>query len=206
MISPRSAWLILFLFLAAATLRAGEPPAAAPEPAPPEWNRFEFAFETGAMWGLNNPNHYVTAPQILSLRWQKDAPEQFFHTPFTFSRQWVISAVIVPFLHGPETHYFGLGLGPRMVLAKPGSRFSVYIDGRFAVGTIDSTGPPYGQGQDMTFSALVGSGVMYQVGKTSRISLGFLYEHFSNGGLSEPETPNIGLDTIGPKFEFSIGF
>lgn len=187
-------------------LRAGEnPPPPAPVPAP-DWDRFEFAFESGVMFGLNNPNNYITTPEIISLRWQRKAPEQFFHTPFTFSQQWVVSAVIVPFEHGPEHHYFGLGLGPRIVLAKPGSRFSVYIDGRFVVGDIDSTGEPYGQGQDLTFSALVGTGVRYEVNCRTRVSLGFLYEHFSNGGLSEPEVDNTGLDTIGPKFEVSYSF
>ena len=39
-----------------------------------------------------------------------------------------------------------------------------------------------------------------------KISLGVLYEHFSNAGLSEPEKPNIGLNTIGPLFEWNISF
>ncbi len=206
-----SSWLlaaVLACFLCAIAARAGEnaPPPPAPVPEPPEWNRFEFAFETGVLFGLNNPNHYITTPEILSLRWQRKPPEQFFHTPFTFSQVWVLSAVIVAFPHGPESHYFGLGLGPRIVLGKPGSHFSVYVDGRFAVGAIDSSGPPYGQGQDLTFSALVGTGVNYEVNRRTKVSLGFLYEHFSNGGLSEPEVKNVGLNTVGPKLEFSYAF
>jgi hypothetical protein len=39
-----------------------------------------------------------------------------------------------------------------------------------------------------------------------KVSLGALYEHFSNAGLSEPQVKNVGLNTIGPKFEFNYSF
>ena len=194
-------------FLFGSVVRAGETPLPPPPPVPaPDRDPFEFAVESGVLFGLDNPNHYVTAPEILTLRWQRKPPEQFFHTPFTFSQQWEISAVIVAIPRGPESHYFGFGLGPRIVLAKPGSRFSLYIDGRFVVGAIDSSGPPAGQGEDLTFSALVGTGLDYAINRRMKVSAGFLYEHFSNAGLSEPQVPNIGLNTIGPKFEFSYSF
>ena len=155
--------------------------------------------------GRNNPNHYITTPEILSLRWQRKPPEQFFHTPFTFSQVWVLERRHRGFSHRPESHYFGLGLGPRIVLGKPGSHFSVYVDGRFAVGAIDSSGPPYGQGQDLTFSALVGTGVNYEVNRRTKVSLGFLYEHFSNGGLSEPEVTKLAARaSMGTKVESAL--
>jgi hypothetical protein len=187
-------------------LRAGPIPPPPEPPLPVRESRWEVALETATMFGLNNSNDYQTLPQILSLRWQPQPTEQFFHTPFDMKRQFTLSAVGVPFVHGAENHYFGLAVGVRQVWNTPGSRWSFYIDGRFAVGAIDSTGPPLGQGQDLTFSALVGTGLMYEFNPRARVGLGFLYEHFSNGGLSEPERPNIGLDTIGPNLSVSVSF
>ena len=157
-------------------------------------------------FGIDNPNHYVTNPQVLTLRWQPRPTEQFFHTPFTFAHQFGVGAVIVPIWQGPEHHYFGLAISTRLIYGKTGSRFSVYLDGQFAVGDIDSSGPPHGQGEDLTFSALVSAGVQYQITPRQRISFGLLYEHFSNGGLSEPQEPNIGLNLLGPKFEWRVAF
>lgn len=179
------------------------PPLATP---PPHDDRFTFAYETAVNFGINNPNHYVINPHILSLRWQPYHTEQFFHTDFTFARQFEINAVAVPFWHGPEQHYFGGGVGTRLVYGKTGSHFSVWFEGRLVVGAIDSSGPPYGQGEDLTFSPMGSGGVMYEVTGRQKISLGVLYEHFSNAGLSEPEKPNIGLNTIGPLFEWNISF
>jgi hypothetical protein len=185
--------------------RAGKD--APPEPEPEvAWSRWEFAQETAVTFGVNNPNDYVVAPQIFTLRWQPTAPEQFFHTSFIMSRQFTLSAIAAPFLHGPENHYFGGGIGVRQTWTRPGSRFFLYIDGRFMMGAVDSSGPPYGQGQDFAFSALVGGGLMYQVAPRVRVGLGVLYEHFSNGGLSEPEVENIGLDTVGPNLSVNVAF
>ncbi len=206
----RSTWLwagLLAGLLCAPLLRAGEnPPPPAPVASKPDWDRFEVAFETGVTFGINNPNHYITTPEIISFRWQRKAPEQFFHTPFTFSEQWTWNTEAVAIPRGPEDHYFGMGPGVRLVYGKSGSPFSVYLDGRFIVGAIDSSGPPAGQGQDLTFSALVGSGLQYEVKRKMKVSAGFLYEHFSNGGLSEPQAHNTGLNTVGPKFEFTYSF
>jgi hypothetical protein len=203
--------LLLACVSGAASLRAGENPAPTPPPpapvAPaPDWYRFEFGFESGVTFGIDNPNHYITTPEILTLRWQPKPPEQFFHTPFTFSRQYLLSADFVAIPRGPEDHYFGLGVGLRAIWAKPGTPYSIYADGRFVVGAIDSSGPPAGQGQDLTFSPLVGLGVQYQLNHRMKVSLGALYEHFSNAGLSEPQVKNVGLNTIGPKFEFNYSF
>ena len=208
---PRSFWLSLSLLaclFAGRSVRAGEnnPPPPPMPPPTPAWSRFAFAFETGVTFGIDNPNHYITTPEILTLRWQPQPPEQFFHTPFTLSRQWTWSVEAVAIPRGPEDHYFGTGPGVRAVFGKPGSRFTLYYDGRFIVGDIDSSGPPSGQGEDLTFSALVGSGVEDEIKHRLKVSVGFLYEHFSNGGLSEPQVKNVGLNTVGPKFEFSYAF
>ena len=113
---------------------------------------------------------------------------------------------LVPFEHGLENHYFGLGLGPRLIFGLPNSRFSAYADGRFFVGWVDSTGMEGGQGQDMTFSAISSLGLLYQLNPRTKVGAALFYEHFSNGGFSEPEMRNVGLDTWGPSLSLSYSF
>lgn len=189
-----------------ATTFAGD---AVPPPVPtpkPQWQHWEVAEETGALFGVNNPNDYQTLPQIFSIRWQWAPEEQFFHTPFLLRWQYTFGLVATPFVHGAENYYFGLAVGRRMSFRKPGSRFGAYAEGRFAVGTTDSHGPPNGQGEDMTFNALATVGVTYDLSSRARLGAGFMYEHFSNGGFSEPEAENIGLDTIGPSLSLQWTF
>ena len=204
-------WLTALLITAHAVIapwsaQAGEVPPPKPEPAAVRDDRFQASVESAINFGVNNPNHYVTNPYFLSVRWQPFATEQFFHTPVTFAHQWEFGTVIVPFYQGPENHYFGLFVGTRLVCGLPGSRWTVYVGGRFAVGAIDSSGPPHGQGQDLTFNGIVTGGVQYQISPRQQISLSLLYQHFSNGGLSEPETPNNGLNTLGPMLGWNFSF
>ena len=202
--------LILVAFLAAGPgprLHAGPiPPDKTVEAAPERDDRFQFAYETAVNLGINNPNNYIINPQIFELRWQPWHAEQFFHTPFVFIRQWEVAAAAVPFLQGPEHHYFGIGVGTRLIYTKPGSHWSLFVDGKLLVGFIDASGPPYGQGEDLTFSPMVNGGVLYQVSPRQKIGLSLFYEHFSNAGLSEPEVHNEGLNTVGPMLEYNVSF
>ena len=203
------AWtLAAACLVAAAPLRAGErtPPAPLTHAADDDDPRFEFAYESAVTFDLNNPNHYVTNPHLVLVRWQPYHTEQFFHTDFTFTRQFEVNAMAIPFWHGPEQHYFGGGVGVRLIYGKTGSKFSLYLQGRLDVGAIDSSGPPHGEGQDLTFCPQGAIGVTYRASKYQKVSLGVIYVHFSNAGLSEPERPNIGINTLGPMVEWSLGF
>ena len=199
-----------FLFLALCPgprCHAGPPTSdKAVEVVPPPDDRFQFSYETAINLGINNPNNYIINPQIFEVRFQPRKAEQFFHTPFTFSHQWEVTGVAVPFLQGPEHHYFGLGIGTRLVYTKPGSHWSIFVDGKFVAGFIDASGPPHGQGEDLTFSPMVNGGVLYEISPRQKIGLSLFYEHFSNAGLSEPEVRNEGLNTIGPMIEYNVSF
>ncbi len=200
---------------APAAVRAGEASAKAVlHPAPREdWPRLEFTVESGLGFGLNNPGDYQTAPQLLTLRLAPFPP--FRLGDYRLLHQFSVNVAAVPFYHNrrnyrddghAETFYFGGGVGARLVLSKPGCPWELSVDGRFYVGDIDSQGPPFGQGQDLTFSAVVTGGVAYKVTPHFKVGAAFLYEHFSNGALSEPEVPNIGLDTIGPMLSATVSF
>ena len=212
MIPSRQWALYLLIFVAilvpcsGTRLFAGPPPDKDVVAAPDLDDRFQFAYETAVNLGINNPNNYIINPQIFELRYQPFHTEQFFHTPFTFTRQWEIAAAAVPFLQGPEHHYFGFGVGTRLIYGKPGSHWSIFVDGKLLVGAIDSSGPPHGQGEDLTFSPMVNAGVLYEFTPRQKIGLSLLYEHFSNAGLSEPEVRNEGLNTVGPMLEYNVSF
>ena len=207
---------LLALANSPAVVRAGEAssPKGVLQPAPREgFPRYEFVFESGLGFGLNNPGDYQTAPQLFTLRL---LPFRVATVGgFQLVHQVSVNAAAVPFYHDrrnyhdarhAESCYFGVGVGARLVLSKPGCPWELSMDGRFYVGDLDSQGPPFGQGQDLTFSVVVTGGVAYRFTPHLKVGASFLYEHFSNGALSEPEVPNIGLDTIGPLLSATVTF
>ncbi len=52
----------------------------------------------------------------------------------------------------------------------------------------------------------VTGGVLYAVSPRQKIGLSLFYEHFSNAGMSEPERHNVGLNSVGPMFEYNVSF
>lgn len=164
----------------------------------------ELAYEVGAAFGLNNPAHYRIIPQFLTMRWQE------FHTMHAgwveIRHQFLFGIAANAFVHGNEHVYAGMGPGFRFNFGSATSPFELFTDMRCYVGYTDHKGPPNGLGQDFTFSPVGAVGLAYKVSTHIRVSLAFLYEHYSNGNLSEPEVPNIGVDTMGPKIDVSYAF
>ncbi len=167
-------------------------------------SRFELALESGALLGVNNRADYQTLPQFLTLRVRPWGPWQLGE--YRIGTQALAGVAGVAFTGGGESYYFGGGVGIRHTLSKPGCRWELYADGRFFAGATDSKGPPFGQGQDLTLSAVASAGVTYRITPRAKIGAAFMYQHFSNGTLSEPAVENIGLDTIGPSVSFSVAF
>ena len=52
----------------------------------------------------------------------------------------------------------------------------------------------------------VAGGVLYQTTSRQQIGLSLFYEHFSNAGMSEPQIHNVGLNSVGPMFEYNVSF
>ena len=76
-----------------------------------------------------------------------------------------------------------------------------YFEGRLGLGDIDAKGPkgvPFAQGQDFTFTLMLGSGVRYNFNPQYAISAGINYMHVSNLYLSEPKFLNYGINVYGP--------
>jgi hypothetical protein len=176
-------------------------------------NKIEYSIETG--WLPNNipfvfdfvvdspyttwPLHYTLVPNLASVRWQLDNiwGWKFLrgNTDFSFSA----SYTAIP--RGAETRYFAFVYGIRRNFIPPRSRIVPYVEGRGGIGNIDAKGPlgvEYAQGQDTTFTLMVGAGARYNFGPRYGVSAGMTYMHVSNLYLSEPRYENFGINVYGP--------
>jgi lipid A 3-O-deacylase len=103
-----------------------------------------------------------------------------------------------------ENHYFGMNFGMRYNFVQPHSRWSPYISGGLGLGWIDSNAAVGGsQGQDFTFNILSAAGISYRLNDQWKIDAGILWEHFSNGGQTDP---NPSLNLLGPQLAVSYSF
>jgi hypothetical protein len=182
-------------------------------------NKLEFSVETG--WlpinipfvfdfllgdGYNKtPLKYTLVPTVASLRWQLDN----VRGPGILRGNWDLSfsgaATAIP--RGPETHYFAYDLGIRRNFVRHNWRVAPYFEGRLGMGRINAKEPlgvVWAQGQDFTFTLMLGSGVRYNFKSRYSISAGVTYMHVSNLYLSEPRYPNYGINVYGPMVGFSM--
>jgi hypothetical protein len=176
-------------------------------------NKLEFSFETG--WLPHNvplifdflvsspyttwPLHYTLQPNFLSLRWHVDGIDGPWilrgNTDFTFTG----STTIIP--RGPETRYLAFDYGIRRNFIPHRSRVAPYFEMRGGAGDINAKGPDgvlYAQGQNLTFTLMVGSGFRYNFNPKYSLAAGVTYLHVSNAYLSQPRYEDFGINVWGP--------
>jgi len=163
---------------------------------------FEFAIESGYLFGaINPPTSYEIGAEFLTARIRWGVVHDTWLRGYN---QFYVSAMAEPIFRGIENHYFGFDLGMRYNFVRPGSRFVPYISGGVGAGWIDSHPEiPGGQGQDFTFNILSAAGVSYSVNDHWKINVGALYEHLSNGGQTDP---NPSLNLFGPQVGMNYSF
>ena len=182
-------------------------------------NKLEFSLETG--WlpinipfvfdfvvsdkYVQTPLDYTLVPIFASLRWHLGNVGGPWilrgNTDLAFSP----SLTVIP--RGPETHYAAFNLGVRRNFVHPNWRIVPYVETRGGLGLIDAKGPkgvPYAQGQDFTFTLMLGSGVRYDFNPRYSISAGVSYMHVSNAYLSQPKFEDFGINVYGPMFGLNI--
>ena len=157
-----------------------------------------FSAEAGVLVGVNNPNDYVLAPVYLSLDLHPPRSVRLFGGGWRLATPLSATLGVVTVANGPESLWLGVAFGPKLVLENPRSRFAFFVRLQGGCGVIDSAGVANAQGQDFTLTALYGFGVLYRVDGSLSLSLALANQHISKGNLSEPETPNTGLDSLGP--------
>jgi Lipid A 3-O-deacylase (PagL) len=182
-------------------------------------NKREFSLETGVLpinipfvfdfllgSGYNmTPLKYTLVPVIASLRWQMDD----VRGPWILRGNWdlTLSGSLTAIPRGPETRYGTYIMGIRRNFVRPNWRIVPYFEGRLGLGGIDAKGPkrvPFAQGQDFTFTMMLGSGVRYNFNPRYAISAGVDYMHISNLYLSEPKLYNYGINVYGPMVGIDI--
>ena len=182
-------------------------------------NKLEFSLETGWLpinipfpfdfllgGGYNEtPLKYTLVPSLASLRWQMDD----VRGPWILRGNWdlTLSAAFTVIPRGPETRYAAYDMGIRRNFVQRNWRIVPYFDGRLGLGDIDAKGPkgvPWAQGQNFTFTLMMGSGVRYNFNSCYAISAGINYMHVSNLYLSEPKVMNYGINVYGPMIGVEI--
>jgi hypothetical protein len=182
-------------------------------------NKLEFSYEIGYLpiniplifdvfvgspyttWPLK----YTLVPNILSLRWQVDG----IHGPLFLrgSTDFTFSGAFTAIPRGAETHYEAFDFGIRRNFIPRRWRPIPYYEMRGGVGDINAKGPlgvPYAQGQDLTFTLMVGSGVRYDFNPKYSFDAGATYMHVSNAYLSQPKYEDFGINVWGPIFGFNV--
>ena len=183
-------------------------------------NKLEFSFDVGWL-PLNIPTpfdilngdpfvrednlNYTLVPLIGSLRWQMDN----IRGPLFLrgNTELTTSGSYTAIVRGPETRYGAFLMGLRRNFVQPNWRIVPYLDGHLGLGFCNAKGPDGvvgAQGQDFTFSIMLGAGVRYSFNPRYAIWAGAGYMHMSNLYLSLPKTPNYGINVWGPMFGVDI--
>ena len=198
--------IFLFLLIAAAPLSHAGNEAVSPRLrglSELEAPSLEIAAETSYLWGsLANPNSYEVGAQFITarMRWGSIDNDSWMRG----YQQVYFLAMAQPFFRGPENYYFGVSAGLRYNWVQPGARLVPYISGGVGLGWIDSHADVYGaQGQDFTFNILTAAGVSYKVNDKLKVTVGGLYQHFSNAGQT---SPNPSLNLFGPQVGVTYSF
>jgi len=182
-------------------------------------NKLEFSQEFGVL-PINIPfvfdlfvggnyseswRHYTLVPVFPSLRWHMgklNGPGVLRgNTDLTAS----LSFTAIP--RGPETRYGAFDLGVRRNFVHRNWRTAPYFEFRLGAGYIDAKGPDHvqlAQGQDFTFTLMLGSGARYNFNPRYSMAIGATYMHVSNLYLSEPKYIDNGINVVGPLVGFNM--
>lgn len=193
--------IVLILVSAAAFAGSFEPAANGHDPLDPP--RFEMAAESAYLLCIaNNPHGYEVAAEFLTgrIRWGVNDTDNWTRG----YQQFYVTAEGQAIVRGVENHYFGMNFGMRYNFVQPHSRWSPFISGGLGLGWIDSNAAVGGsQGQDFTFNILSAAGISYRINDQWKVDAGILWEHFSNGGQTDP---NPSLNLLGPQLAVSYSF
>jgi len=171
-------------------------------------NRMAMGVAAGPLFDVGgNDNENILSATVVSWHWQlDDVGNPGWRRGNT---EWITSAYLHPVWDGTESRFLGGAFGPRYNFVQEGWQWVPYLGARVGFGFTDSRNNadlPGAQGQDFVFTFMVEAGARYIINDWMDISLGALYQHFSNAGLSEPAQTNYGLDVLGPVVSVNFRF
>jgi hypothetical protein len=181
-------------------------------------NKLELSFETGALpinipfvfdvFEGNNytqkPLHYTLVPIFPSLRWHMGSIRGPGILRGNTDLTATLSLTAIP--RGPETRYGAFDLGVRRNFVYRNRRVAPYFEFRTGAGFIDAKGShvTWAQGQDFTFTLMLGSGVRYNFNPRYSMTVGPAYMHVSNLYMSEPKYLDNGINVWGAMIGFNM--
>jgi Lipid A 3-O-deacylase (PagL) len=181
-------------------------------------NKLELSFETGALpinipfvfdvFEGNNytqkPLHYTLVPIFPSLRWHMGSIRGPGILRGNTDLTATLSLTAIP--RGPETRYGAFDLGVRRNFVYRNRRVAPYFEFRTGAGFIDAKGShvTWAQGQDFTFTLMLGSGVRYNFNPRYSMTVGPAYMHVSNLYMSEPKYLDNGINVWGGMIGFNM--
>lgn len=167
-------------------------------------NQVDVMAETAGLFSIKSTYDYKVMPLMATIGWQlDDVGNEGWRRGNT---EWMTTGFFSPIFDAPENRMAGFAVGPRYNFVQPGWKFVPYIGSRVGVLFIDSTNARGAQGQDFCFTFFVEAGVRYDWSDRLSFTFGGLYQHVSNGGLSEPRQKNCGLDMVGPQVSAIVRF
>ena len=157
------------------------------------------------------PLKYTLVPIFASLRWHIDN----VGSPWILRGNWDMqfTGSITGVARGPESRYFAYLMGIRRNFVHRNWKAAPYFDVRLGFGDIDAKGPAgvkYAQGQDLTFTVNMGSGIRYNFSPRYAFTAGLNFMHISNLDLSESNgkpnwgVRNYGINVYGPMVGIDI--
>lgn len=169
---------------------------------PPEqpWSTGSVNIESGMLWGVGSgtPIAYRLVPTQLSWR-----SKEFLGHTFAGGSRLVLrhrlTLIGTLIASGPESHYLGVAGSPSLEWWNRAGTWSWFGGSGGGCGLIDSRGVPGGQGQDFTLNWFIRGGIEHITSRNARWSAGVMFQHMSNGGMSDP---NPGIDALG----FTLGY
>jgi hypothetical protein len=182
-------------------------------------NKLEFSQEVGVLpFNLpfvfdaftgdpykTDPLHYTLVPIFPSLRWQMGKINGPWILRGNTDLTVTLSFTAIP--RGAETRYGAFNLGVRRNFVHRNWRTAPYFETRVGAGFTDAQGPhgvENAQGQDFTFTLMVGFGARYNFDPRYSVAVGATYMHISNAYLSEPKYPDFGINVCGPMVGFNV--
>lgn len=184
---------------AAETVSAVETNFQAPMSRHP-WDTSSWNVEQGVMWEIGTLTSFPYRLIETQVSWKSAA---MFGRVFNDgsrvivrNRFALIGAVIQ---QGPESRYIALSASPSIEWWNAAGNWSVFAGSGGGFGLVDSKRVAGALGQDFTLNWLIRGGVEHVISPTQRVSIGIMYQHMSNGGMTDP---NPGIDALG----FMVGF
>ena len=164
-----------------------------------------FDLETGLLEkiGGDTPHDYVLVPTSFSWR----SREMFGWSFDGGSRLLVrnrVTLIAQAYAEGPETIYGGFSLSPSLEYWNAAGTWSLFAGAGGGLGWLDyQEDVPGAMGQSLTLNWFGRVGVAFGVADNLELRLAAMFQHMSNGGMSDP---NPGLDSLGGTIGLSWRF